>query len=50
MKVEQTEKPHQTTVIDEAIALCNPKPYYGTDPHGAKYAYHEEDGLYPILD
>lgn len=26
------------------------KPYNGIDPHGTKYAYHEEDGLYTIFD
>ena len=51
-KFERTGKPHPIEILDEMIALCkpNPEPYTGTDPHGCKYGYHEEDGLYPILD
>ncbi len=50
-KFERTGKVHPITTIEETIAASHDitKPITMT-MEGAKYAYHEEDGLYPVLD
>ena len=49
-KFERTGKLHPITTIAETIAASHDitKPITMT-MEGAKYAYHEEDGLYPVL-
>ena len=49
-KFERTGKVHPITLIDEVIASTHDisKPITAT-MNGGKYAYHEEDGVYPVL-
>ena len=49
-KFERTGKKHPITLIDEIVASSHDttKPMTATT-NGIKYAYHEEDGLYPVL-
>lgn len=49
-KFGRTGKPHPITTIDETIAASQniTKPITMT-MEGGKYAYHEEDGFYPVL-
>lgn len=49
-KFQRTGKIHPITLIDEIIATTHDivKPTIATFG-GAKYAYHEEDGFYPVL-
>lgn len=48
-KFQRTGKPHPITTIDEIVSLHKPVVSTTTTIDGAKYAFNEEDGLYPIL-
>ena len=47
-KFQRTGKPHPITPIDEMISLQDSKPSH-MNFNGGRYAYHESDGLYPVL-
>lgn len=49
-KFERTGKLHPITTIGEIIALHESKPHMEMNLSGKKYGYHEDDGLYPILE
>ena len=48
-KFQRTGKPHPVTPLDEIISLHKSKPTHMSF-NGGKYAYHEDDGLYPVLE
>ncbi len=48
-KFERTGKPHSIDTLDEILALHEKTEPIKASINGAKYAYHEDDGLYPIL-
>ena len=48
-KFQRTGKSHSIIPPDEIISLPKSKPAY-MNFNGGKYAYHEDDGLYPVLE
>ena len=48
-KFERTGKAHSIDALDEILELHEPTPHTIMTINGAKYGYHEDDGLYPIL-
>ena len=48
-KFQRTGKPHPITTIDEIVSLHKPVVIATATFDGGKYAFHEEDGFYPIL-